>query len=339
MQRFWERTAAEWVPLLRFQGTNVADWESWRVRAHAKYLELLGELPARTPLDAEIEYSVRDGDLIRERVVFQAEEHMSVPCLVVRPHDMKSDGTNAAILCCHGHGKSGKDAVMGVRSSADAIAEISRANYNYGETMARHGYLTIAPDLRAFGERADPWREGMQPESYCDAQFVKGALVGIYTLSRNVWDLRCCLDYLETRSEVDRNRLGMMGLSYGGTVSAFTAAADPRVKATDVICFINPWGEFGIRQWLNLCGSQVLPGVYRWFDTDDIAGLIAPRPLLLEMGIYDDCFLIQDTLRGLQGVQRIYRAAGASDKIWDDVFGGGHSWGANKSLRFFQTYL
>lgn len=339
MQRFWERTAAEWVPRLHFQGTDASEWNSWRIRAQSKYLELLGELPTRTPLDAEVEYSLRDDDLVRERVVFQAEEHMSVPCLVLRPQAMKADGTNAAILCCHGHGKFGKDAVMGVRSSTEAIAEISLANYNYGETMARQGFLTIAPDLRCFGERADPWRKGMPAESYCDAELVKGALLGIYTLSRNVWDMKCCLDYLETRPEVDRNRLGIMGLSYGGTVSAFTAAADTRVKATDIICFINPWGEFGIKQWLNLCGSQVLPDVYRWFDTDDIAGLIAPRPLLLEMGIYDDCFPIRDTLKGLQGVQRIYRAAGASAHIWEDVFRGGHSWGANKSLSFFRTYL
>ena len=57
-----------------------------------------------------------------------------------------------------------------------------------------------------------------------------------------------------------------------------------------------------------------MPEVYRYFDTDDIAGLIAPRPLLLEMGIYDNCFFIQDTLKGYEGVKRIYEAAGAADK-------------------------
>ena len=337
MQTYWNRITENIEPVLKFKGTCPADWEAWRKEAATRYLELLGPFPKAVPLNAEIEYSVVDGDLIRERVVFDAEPFMSIPCQVLRPKGMTADGGNAAVICSHGHGPYGKDAVAGIRSSPELEENIRQHNYNYGEQMARRGFLTISPDLRGFGER----RDGLDPfpgRDSCNINFVKGALLGVYTLTLNIWDMMRCVDYLETRPEVDRDRIGMMGLSQGGTMTTFAAAAEPRIKAADIIGYVNPWREFGIRQ-ANFCGSQIVPGLYRYFDTDDIAGLIAPRPLLLEMGIYDDCFRIQDMLQGCAGVKRIYEAAGADNRLWVDIHPGPHAFAGNKAFAFFKRYL
>ena len=78
------------------------------------------------------------------------------------------------------------------------------------------------------------------------------------------------------------------------------------------------------------------PDIYAWFDTDDLAGLIAPRPLLLDMGIYDDCFFIQDQLKGYEGVKQVYEAAGAADKLWTDIHPDGHGFGRlERAVEFF----
>ncbi len=339
MQTYWEQVTKDWVPRLHFQGSTRADWEAWHAEASAMYRQLLGERPEPVPLDAEVEYSVEDGDLIRERVVFQAEEFMSVPCIVLRPKGMAADRSHAAILCSHGHGPFGKDPVAGVRSSPQHEAQIQQHNYNYGEQMARAGYLTLSPDLRAFGERRDSWGQAMPGEAYCNSTFVRGALLGLYPLALNVFDMSRCVDYIQTRPEVNPERIGMMGLSQGGTMTTFTIAAEPRIRAADVICYVNSFQAFAIHQWDNICGSQLVPNLYRYFDTDDIAGLMAPRPLLIEMGIYDDCFLLQDTLPGFAGVQRIYRAAGADADLWSDVYPGPHAFAANKAFAFFDRYL
>ncbi len=337
MQVYWNKLVENWEPLLKFKGHSPADWGAWREQAAAKFMELLGPFPERVPLEAEVESSVVDGDLIRERVVFNSEAFMSVPCQVLRPRNMVPDRSNAAIICSHGHGPFGKDGVAGVRSSPEHERFIREHNHNYGEQMARAGFLTISPDLRVFGER----RDGLDPfpgSDPCNVNFVKGALLGIYTLTLNIWDMQCCVDYLETRREVDPNRIGMMGLSQGGTMTTFATAAEPRIKAADIISYVNPWQGFGIER-ANFCGSQIIPGIYRYLDTDDIAGLIAPRPLLLEMGIYDDCFFIQDLLEGYEGVKRIYEAAGVPDRLWTDVFPGPHAFGGNRAFDFFRTYL
>lgn len=340
MEKYWREVAKDRQPSLTFAGSSEEDWEAWRKEASDKYAELLGDYPRRVELNPEVQYSVSDGDLIRERVVFDSEEYMSVPCQVLRPKEMKGDGSNPAILCSHGHGEFGKEAVAGVRSSPEIVDNIKQHNYNYGEQMAQAGFLTISPDLRGFGERRDK-REAVDPfpgRDPCNVNFIKGAIMGLWTLTGNIWDMKCCVDYLETRAEVDPERIGMMGLSQGGTMTTFTAAAEPRIKAADIICYVNSWAEFGLKQ-ANFCGSQIVPSIYRYFDTSDIAGLIAPRPLLIEMGIYDDCFYLEDTVRGFEEVRQIYEAAGADDRLWKDIHSGPHAFGGNEAFDFFRRYL
>lgn len=337
MQEYWMRRVESWEPILAFKGSDKKDWEEWNEKAYPKFMELLGEFPGKVDLEAEVEYSVEENGIIRERVVFNSEEYMSVPCQVLYPESMKKDRANAAIICSHGHGAYGKDPVAGIRSSSGHIDSINNMNYNYGEQMARAGFLTISPDLRVFGER----RDGNDPfpgRDPCNINFIKGAMLGIYTLTLNIWDIKCCVDYLETREEVDPNRIGMMGLSQGGTMTTFATAAESRIKAADIIGYVNPWSRFGIER-ANFCGSQIVPEVFKYFDTDEIAGLIAPRPLLLEMGIYDNCFFIQDMLKGYEGVKEIYKAAGVEDRLWADIHPGPHAFGGNKAFEFFRKYL
>ena len=334
---YFNRRAKDWVPELHFRGQTKEDWHAWETEARAKFFELLGEFPPPVALAPEVVFSIEEDGLIRERVVFDTEADMSVPCVVLRPADLADDQSNRAIICSHGHGEFGKEPVAGNTSTAALRQEIADHNYNYGERMARAGFLTLCPDLRVFGERSD----GGNPypgRDKCNIHFIRGAILGIYTLTLNIWDIQCCVDYLETRPEVDPRRIGMMGLSQGGTMTTFSAAAEPRIRAADIIGYVNPWERFGVNR-ANFCGSQIVPGVFKYFDTSDIAGLIAPRPLLIEMGVHDTCFFIEDQLAGYRHVEEIYRAAGAADLLEADVHQGGHAFAAGKAYDFFKQHL
>jgi hypothetical protein len=262
---------------------------------------------------------------------------MSVPCVVLRPTDMKADGSHAAILCSHGHGEFGKEPVAGNKSHAALRASIDAHRYNYGEIMARAGYLTLSPDLRVFGERGD----GGNPypgRDKCNVQFLRGAMWGVWTLMLNIWDMKCCVDYLQTRAEVDPERIGMMGLSQGGTMTTFATAAEPRIKCADIIGYLIPWERLAINRG-NWCGSQMVPFIYKYFDVPDIAGLIAPRPLLIEMGVQDSGFFIEEQLMAYRHLERIYAAAGAAEDLWQDMHPGEHAFADNKAHEFFRKYL
>jgi hypothetical protein len=68
-------------------------------------------------------------------------------------------------------------------------------------------------------------------------------------------------------------------------------------------------------------------------------GVIAPRPLLVEIGSYDECFKVDSAMSCFKEVEKIYAAAGARDCLVLDLFEGGHKWGGNKSVAFFREHL
>jgi hypothetical protein len=83
----------------------------------------------------------------------------------------------------------------------------------------------------------------------------------------------------------------------------------------------------------------VTPGLFTLVDVPDLQGLIAPRPLLVDIGAYDDCFLLESAMACHRRLQTIYAAAGARDMLELDLFPGGHAWGGSRSLAFFTRHL
>ena len=336
LSEYWNSIAKEHKPELSFRNAGL-EFGIWQEKAREKLKELLGPFPSKVPLNAEVEYSIDQGDYIRQRVVFDVDMYMSVPCTVLIPKAAGHDRKTPAIVCSHGHGPFGKNSVCGVRSSPENELDIDKANYNFAEQMAREGFVTISPDLRGFGERRDEY-DPIPGRDLCNVNFIKGALFGIYPLTLNIHDIMCCIDYLETMEEVDPDRIGMMGLSQGGTMTTFATAVEPRIKACDIIGYVNPFAAFAVQNG-NFCGSQVVPGIYKYFDTFDIAGLIAPRPCLLEMGLYDDIFPFEDLYEGYRQTRYIYENAGAADRLYTDIHPHGHAFSGDLAFDFFKKNL
>jgi len=137
---------------------------------------------------------------------------------------------------------------------------------------------------------------------------------------------------------VDADRLGVMGLSGGGTMTLWMALCDERLKAAEIICYSDLWAHFGIRD-INYCGMQVAPGLYKLVDLPDLQGLLAPRPLLIDIGVNDSCFKVDTAIECYKRLEKIYAAAGVPGKLELDLHAGEHGWGANKSFGFFQRHL
>ncbi len=84
---------------------------------------------------------------------------------------------------------------------------------------------------------------------------------------------------------------------------------------------------------------QITPGLYDLVDLPDLQGLMAPRPLLIDIGARDECFRLESAMECFRGVEKIYKAAGAAENLQLDLHGGGHHWGGNKSVDFFGKHL
>jgi dienelactone hydrolase len=297
----------------------------WLDGRRRRLAQLLGPMPTAVPLNLETLESVQCDGYRRDKIVFDSEDTMSVPAYLLVPDDRFSAG--AAVLACHGHGPG--------KSQAVGLEHTDAPNSDYALQLVRQGYVVLAPDLRCFGERQD-WN----PEDHyaCDTNLVHAVMAGWNPLAQNVWDLGCCLDVLAGHPLVDADRIGMVGLSYGGTVTLFTAAYDHRVVAAVVSGYFSSWAASHKMPW-NMCGSQVLYDMLGHLEHEDLAALVSPRPLLVETGTEDMLFPVASATESVRRTRLVYEQAGAGERLEHDVFAGEHQWHGVASVAFLNRWL
>ena len=327
-------------PKFRFSGSSRSDWENWKRELMPEVEKSLGLMPEEVPLNPQILAEWTEDGLIKQKIIFDVEDGLSATAYLFRPTEI--NGKLPCILACHGHGPFGKDGVMGNYSRPELRANTEVCNYDYGLKMAKAGYAVIAIDWRGFGERDDrnkpTWINNIGSRDICNMLYLRANMFGMTLLGMDIHDGKCALDYLCSQDFVDADRIGVMGLSFGGTMTTWMALIDDRIKAADIVCYSNHFSDFAIRDG-NFCGSQMIPGLYQLCDVPDLHGLIAPKPLLVEIGAYDNCFLVGSAMSCFREVEKIYTAAGCPDKLELDLFEGGHRWAENKTLDFFKKYL
>jgi dienelactone hydrolase len=303
-----------------------AEIEAWQQRAGARLTALAPERP-RVPLNVETTESVDCDSYLRHRIVYDSEPDMSVPAYLLVPKDR--DAAGPAVLAQHGHGP-GKGQVVGI----PGVGEASE-NADYGHQLALRGYVVLAPDLRGFGERTD-WNP---PNIYhCDYSQMHTTMLGLDMLALDLWDLARGLDVLAEHPLVDADRLGMVGLSQGGTCTLFLAAVDPRIRAAVVSGYFSSIHASAAIPW-NMCGSQVLRGMLGEFEHVDLAALIAPRAVLIESGTEDNIFPATVAAAEHEKLTKVYAALAATDRTEIEVLEGGHAWHGLRAYPFLQRWL
>ncbi len=321
---------------LSFRAGSKEELEEWRREFSGRMRECLGPFPATCEPDPEVIEVVDAGPYWREKVLFNSETDMAVVAYVLVPKGIRRGERRPAVLACHGHG-AGKDDVCGIHHGEQRRVErIAELNYAYAHQMALRGYVVIAPDWRGFRERRLGGEEA--PRDGCNVLFIKGMLLGVNMLTLNIWDAMACITYLESRPEVDPQRIGCAGLSYGGTVTLFTAALDERVRCAVVSGYLNTFGAYALGL-ANFCGVQTPVGLLKYGEMADVGCLIAPRPLLLEAGAGDAGFPIEASREASQAVQLSYEVAGVPERFDVDEFDGGHRWSGRRAYEWLDRWL
>lgn len=341
------RLALAHQPTHGFRGGQT-DFPTWKRATLPPVLATLGDFPARVPLNPQLLAQWEHDGLIKQRWLIDVQDYLSAIVLVNIPMGLANGQRCPAILCWHGHDPgdtgqvTGKEPVMGNDSTPELRDLIARFNYSYGHQMAQRGYVTYALDWIGGGERNDSnkpnYKNNNGSRDWCDLYYLHATMLGMTSLSINVTHGAAATDFACGLPHVDPDRLGVMGLSGGGTMALWSALCDDRFKAVEIICYSDLWAYFGFRD-LNYCGMQVAPGLFKLVDLPDLQGLLAPRPLLVDIGANDDCFRVDTALACFEKVKTIYEAADAADRLELDLFPGNHGWGGRRSAGFFDRHL
>ncbi len=148
---------------------------------------------------------------------------------------------------------------------------------------------------------------------------IDGALekVGESITGLEVFCLKRCIDLLETMDFVDEDRIGMLGLSYGGFYSMYTAAVEPRIKVVYSAGVFNDRSSFAMRSWSWRNSSHQ-------FHDAEVCALIAPRPLFVDIGQEDPVFDTSNSVEEAARVKKYYTYLGKEENFTYNYWKGGH---------------
>jgi dienelactone hydrolase len=328
-ERFLKERARRIEPRLAFRARTRAEWETWRAALTSKTWDLLRVADEEAaPLRARVEDAVQDDGFRRERVVYDTTPGFSVPAWILIP-DGAEGRRGPAVLALHGHG-SGKLDVVGLPETLQQRMRVRAFNYDYGRQLARRGYVVLAPDARGFGELGGG-------KNTCQWLARNAFMVGSTLKGLRVFDAIRALDYLETRPEVDPDRIGCVGLSWGGAHTAYTAALDQRVRIAVVSGIFSTYGDIFLER--DDCICHYVPDMLQWSEFTDVVGLIAPRPLVLEVGDRDPLLTPEVVDAEFAKLREIYAVAGASDNVTLDRFPGHHEWHGPLAFEWIDRFL
>jgi dienelactone hydrolase len=314
------------------------DLPSWQRTARARVLENLFYSPPAVSPAPEIIRRTERADYIEEYLTFQTTPDVRVPAYVLIPTRAKQPAPGLVVLHCHGGAYVwGKEKVVAVDNENPALTKFKEQLYegtSIAGELARRGYVVITIDMFYWGERRMLLDE--DPASYRDRdrmsaddvaafnrrssqneQLVARTLMtaGITWPGVMLWDDLRTLDYLASRPEVDRQRLGCVGLSVGGYRSFVLAALDQRIKAAVDVGWMTSFGSNIRRHVLNTVGLTFhIPGLYRYLDFPDLAALVAPRSLLVINGSKDGLFPPDGVDKAFQKIEACFRKAGVAER-------------------------
>ncbi len=279
---------------------SAEEWRSERERAREELREMLGLLPypEKTDLKATITGRLEHPEFFVEKLHFQSMPGLYVTANVYVPKSLP--GRVPAILYVCGHS----------RQADGKVSYGNKAGYqHHGAWFARHGYVCLIVDTIQLGEL-----QGLHHGTHREGMWWWNSR-GYTPVGVETWNAIRALDYLQSRPEVDGDRIGMTGRSGGGAYTWYTAALDERVKAAVPVAGITDLQNHVVDGCVaGHCDCMYLVNTHRW-DYAQLAALVAPRPLLIANSDKDTIFPLDGVVRVHRAVARIYALEKATDKL------------------------
>jgi dienelactone hydrolase len=258
-----------------------------------------GPFPEPAPLNFRLrEIIMKDGYRI-ESLTYEVQPGESIPALLLIPDNVTSDNPAPGIAVWHQHngeyhlGKSEPAGLAGNPMHYTAVA------------LVREGYVVLCPDALCFEERQDPTGI-LKGGDYERFEFLREVVLGRSLAWKNILDMKQSVSMLCRRAEVRADLIGCYGHSMGSTHSWLVGPLEPRLKCIVGNCCLPTYEAIEDKHLLH-CFPNFVPGWKKYGDTPEIAGLISPRALHLNLGAKDEGSPIESAIRGIKRISEVYK--------------------------------
>ena len=202
------------------------------------------------------------------------------------------------------------------------------ANYNdMTRRVLRRGVAVFAPQLLLWNS------EQFGPDHQKDVIDRRLKQVGGSLAALELHRIIRSLDYFAQHRDIDAERIGMIGLSYGGFYTLFATALDVRIRAAVSSCFFNNRKMYDFADWVWFNAANQ-------FMDAEVGALVCPRPLYVEVGKKDDLFNVRHARQEVKRLETIYQRLGISEKFHYEEHIGGHELDkSDRGIDFLCRYL
>ncbi|HEV3005062.1 MAG TPA: hypothetical protein VGX78_11405 [Pirellulales bacterium] len=335
-----------------FRRAQFTDVDAWRVQARGRLLACLVQPDAGGAPQAAPQHVFEYDGLHVEHLAWQLPYGPPTEAVFFKPAGAK--GRLPAVLGLHDHGGNKAFGTRKIsRISDDVHPVMLRHQQNYyggvawANELARRGYAVLVHDTFAFASRrvraadlaaaAKGDLTETNPESEEEiALYNRFAAQHEHLMAKSLlcagttWpgvftaeDQRA-LDYLCSRPDVDRERVGCAGLSGGGLRSVYLAGLDDRIRAACCAGMMTTWRDY----LLNKCHTHTwmiyIPLLPLDLDYPEILALHAPRPTLVLNCTDDTLFTLPEMQRADAILAETFAKAGAAQAYRCSFHPGGH---------------
>jgi len=289
---------------------TLSDWESKRSLYRKQLFEMLGldPLPEKTDLKAVVTGKLDHNDFTVEKIHYQSMPGLYVTGNLYIPKNLEKPAPAILYVCGHSLVKK-NDISFGNKT----------AYQHHAAWFARNGYVCLVIDSLQLGEI-----EGIHHGTYRYKMWWWNSR-GYTPAGVEAWNCIRSLDYLQSRPEVDKERIGVTGRSGGGAYSWWLSALDERIKAAVPVAGITDLQNHVVDGTVEgHCDCMFIVHTYRW-DYPLVAALVAPRPLLISNSDKDNIFPLDGVLRVHEKVRNIYKLYNAEKNLGLQITEGPHS--------------
>ncbi|HNR41636.1 MAG TPA: alpha/beta hydrolase family protein [Bacteroidales bacterium] len=286
------------------QLVTAEDWIGRQNSVRKKLEDIIGDFPAKTPLNAKVTGVIRRDGYRIEKIIFESFPGFYVPGCLYIPEKIK--GRIPAVLHLMGHNQ---------ESFRNELYQV--ISYN----LVKKGMVVFAIDPPGQGEHVQQYDPeiGFSSVGYSveEHNYLGNwcFLSGYSSAKYFIWDALRAIDYLVSRREVDSERIGVTGFSGGGTITSYIGALDERVKVAVPCSWSNANRRLIETKGIQDAESHLYHGLMNGISNEDLIELRAPRPTLLTFVSRDEYLCLQGAREAYTEALGAFRAFGRPDNL------------------------